>query len=187
MFKIALEIDSNALAVASPGQPEAEYDLEDGLATQILAACDVLSHAKVASFLVCCGDQPWPVDVWVDLATFLEQCASLLKFSTGTTSSFRLEFYDQGTEAVLVFTRAGDNLRIHCESYWGGECPFPAKEELIMAEDLVRSVRDVVRNFAGCCQRIYPSILELQHINNWVQEIEHHSSQFLRKSVDINK
>lgn len=183
MFELELRVDPRALAAAQAGTTERAYDLSEGVETHISAACDILADAQVANFhLICCGDKPWPVDVWVDFNIFLEQSLFLLKNFTEGESSFRLEFYEQGTESVLIFSRQGEYLRVRCESFWGGECSFGNQEEFITMELLVRSVADAVHEFIRCCERVCPHILDSQEMGQWREDIQRYTEQLLNKT-----
>jgi hypothetical protein len=179
MFEISLEINRDALAAASPQQTDEEFPLED-LTTQIVAACSAISRAKVAKFrLACCGNQVWPVDIWVDFAIFLEQSLDVLLAIKDGLDVFRFEFFEQGTESVVIFSATSSGLRVSCESFWGGECIFGNQEEFIEPKHLVSAIKKSVQGFIECCEKLCPDILNLPEIMSWHREIEQHTRLLL--------
>ncbi|MFL5358998.1 hypothetical protein [Archangium sp.] len=173
MFELALQIHPDALAAAQPGQPGDEYELETA-ESQLMAACELLADAGVADFrLLCCGEQPWPVDVRTDLSVFLEQLPGLLQALREEGSCFRLRMYEQGIETVLAFTRAGGLLRIRCEPLLpGSENRWSAHDESLEVRVLVHSVAGVLAAFVQCCAHVCPPLLMHAELTGWRRLVE---------------
>lgn len=180
MFKIALQIDQEALATAAAGKIGDEYEIEGDLDAQILAACDIIAEAQVAQFhLTCCGVQPWPVAVWLDLGILLQQVSPLLE-ALNANNKFRLEFFDQGIESVLVFSPSGRQSQIDCESFWGGQSRFGGQQELVNIESVARAMRDIVDGFIECCKHICPQLLEQPELAAWRHDVRCRIEQALK-------
>jgi hypothetical protein len=173
MFELTVQLHSSALSTALPAQTGDDYELETAEA-QLMTACEFIADARVADFrLLCCGEQPWPVDVRTDLAILLEQLPGLLLALAERAPSFQLRMYEQGIETVLAFTRMEGMLRIHCEPLLaGGENRFGAHDEVLAVEALVRAVAGVLSNFIECCERVCPQLLMRAELNEWRKHVE---------------
>lgn len=177
MFRIALQINQESLTTAAAGTISDEYEIEGDLDAQILAACDMIAEAQVAQFhLTCCSEQPWPVAVWLDLGILLQQVNPLLD-ALKANEEFRLEFFDQGIESVLVFSPLGRQVRINCESFWGGQCRFGGQQELVGIESVSRALKDITDGFIECCKYVCPQLLEQPELAAWRHDVRYRVEQ----------
>lgn len=78
--------------------------------------CDQLEKSNLVKFRVeGFGKLPWPVDVSTDLMIVIEQLSDLLKFlDTSEATTGNLNFYEQGIERQIIFTKVGKLVKINC-------------------------------------------------------------------------
>jgi len=79
--------------------------------------CDQLENSNLVKFRVeGFGELPWSVDVSTDLMIVIEQISDLLKFlDTSEASTGYLDFYEQGIEKRVIFTKVGNLVNINCQ------------------------------------------------------------------------
>ena len=69
--------------------------------------CDRLERSKIVKFRIeGFGKEPWPVDVYTDFDTVIEQCCNFLEFlETPSSKTGEIYLYEQGVERRLIFTK----------------------------------------------------------------------------------
>jgi len=186
MFDISLQVRRDVLAKAQPGHVGNEYELLS-LEAQIAAACELLQESKVAEFrVVLCSEEPWPVDTWLDLASFLEQVTGVLGMIDTGARMFRVEMWEEGIEAMIVLHRVGDMLRIHCAHRTAQRrLPFiaPGAETLVPAAQVAFQIGQLVQAFVECCDRVCPQILALGAMQLWRREVARRVEKILGPRV----
>jgi hypothetical protein len=166
MFEIGLLIIRQTQIV--PSLAEREYDAELDDVTSVLDdICEALSATGNLAFQVQgFGQSPWPVSVEVDLATILPQLPDMLEWlNSPDQNPFRLSFYEQGIERQLLFSRAGEQFRIVCES-WGRWVP-DIGEEFIGRASLVQMMSSFARTFIEEATRICPGLTQHEWFQEW--------------------
>lgn len=94
------------------------YDLElDNITSVLTDICEALAEEASVRFLVGgFGQDPWPVDVRMDLPVVIEQVPAVLAaIRNGAGTS--LGFYEQGIQRVLAMDPTGDDeVIVECQS-----------------------------------------------------------------------
>ena len=190
MFTMSLDIDrlGERTEAVNANQPEFEEEFEDdyGLTiedvedvTGIFALIgDALEESNLVRFRVECFGSPWPVDVRTDLLTVLEQLSELLKFLNTPESTIGfLDFYEQGIERQLVFSKIEDNLvKLNChklleyagkqEQDWGQEL----EEEPIKLASLNLMICNLIKSFVAIADELCPTLTSHKFFQEWCRE-----------------
>jgi len=186
MFDISLQIRRDALAKAEPGQVGNEYELVS-LESQIAAACELLQESKVAEFrMVLCSEEPWPVDTWLDLASFLEQVTGVLKMIGEGGRLFHVDMWEEGIEAMIVLHRVGDMVRVRCSHRMERRrlsFVTPGAEATVPTVLVAYQIGQLVQAFAECCERVCPQILALAAMQMWRREVARHVEKIIGPRV----
>jgi hypothetical protein len=143
--------------------------------------CNGLEESNLVRFQVeGFGDSPWPVDIEADFEIVLEQLPQLLKFLDTTASSTAdLDFYEQGIERQLVFTKTGDLIKINCQPLpvanrlneppqddWGQDI----EEVPIESASLKNMICNLIRNFVLIANELYPEWTDHELFQEWCRE-----------------
>lgn len=130
----------------APSCPDGELDFDpefDDARSLIGSVCRLLHDSEVANFLVSgFGDERWPVDVFADLPTFLEQIPVGLKAIEVASNEFDIEFYEQGIERTISFRRANDVYEMSCQSLTNWQPSTGETMSVSGLRDLFESVRN---------------------------------------------
>src|SRR5882757_1641584 len=62
------------------------------------------------------GQDPWPVDVWMDLPVLLEQLPMAIA-AINARAPFEIDFHEQGTQRKVAFRAADSGYVATCLSY----------------------------------------------------------------------
>ena len=116
--------------------------------------CDALHDAGTVSFCVQgFGEARWRVDVGTDLLVVLEQLPSLYSWIVDSgQDDFILDFYEQGVERTLVFSKLEDRLKITGRRL----ASFSPLWNPVVAEEYVD-----IENFRDLAKRLMCKFLEL--------------------------
>lgn len=112
------------------------------------------------------GQDRWPVDVGTDLLVLLEQLPALLR-SLACGRPATLEFYEQGIQRNLVFTPAGDDFEVVCESYADWQ-PNP-RVERVRQGDLLSMLQAVQHNFMEVVRSNAPELASHPWVLSWLK------------------
>jgi hypothetical protein len=143
------------LRPATPVEPDTEYDdaLHDVNAI-IMDLCAALDDTGAFEFRVSgFGDERWPVDVGIDLATVLEQLPKALR-AAHQGHRFEIGFYEQGLQRELHFCPRGKSCEVRCVST-ANWIPVPEVEvmQLELALDMLVGLK---KHFCELCDRLLP-------------------------------
>lgn len=108
-FNIALQQPSNSSLRTEIDKPPDDY------LSLVMEACSLLGETDCRFFVSGFGDNAWPVDVYYDLSTVLEQLPDLLAGLRAGEGGI-LDFYGQGIERRLEFFPEGRKVGIRCRS-----------------------------------------------------------------------
>jgi hypothetical protein len=140
--------------------------------------CKRLEESNLVRFRVeGFGNALWPVSVRTDFEIVLEQLSDLLKFLDNSESKIGyLEFYEQGIERQLVFTKVGDLIKINCyklvdysgitEKPWGQDI----EEEPIKATSLKLMICDLIRSFVSIANELCPTWTSHELFQEWCSD-----------------
>ena len=165
---------------------DSEYDLKveevEDVKEIFPAICEKLEKSNLVKFRVeGFGDLPWPVDVSIDLMTVLEQLADLLRFIEDyKSSSFSLDFYEQGTERRLIFSHVGNFGNIKClplvmknnniasnsKDSWGQYI----EEEPLTRQNLKSMICNLITTFVSLAHEIGPTLTSHKCFQEWCND-----------------
>ncbi len=80
-----------------------------------MEVCEFLGDTGYAFRISGFGQAEWPVDVWYDLSTLVEQLPDALA-ALRRGEPAEIDLYGQGVERTLIFEPAGDVVSITCSS-----------------------------------------------------------------------
>jgi len=163
-----------------------EYDLKleevEDVKELFSALCEKLEKSNLVKFRVeGFGDLPWSVDVSIDLMTVLEQLADLLRFIEDyKSSSFSLDFYEQGTERRLIFSHVGNFVNINClplvmksnniannsKDSWGQYI----EEEPLTRQNLKSMIGNLITTFVSIAHEISPTLTSHKCFQEWCND-----------------
>jgi hypothetical protein len=150
--------------------PVRTYDPELEDVRAILADVCECAEGQVEFGVSGFGQDPWPVDVRIDLTVLMEQLPSALH-AVKSGMEADLFFYEQGVQRQILLAPAGDDAYLAtCISYssdpfrWD---PDPAEEQLDRAS-LERMLTAVQNNFMGLLRRISPEMAEHEWVRSWL-------------------
>jgi hypothetical protein len=173
MFRFFLEIATNPILRRPPSEITTEYnsDLKD-INSLLGDICEALQESKRIAFIVeGFGQSPWPVDITTDLAIFLEQLPGLVGWMTDISSTtFVLDFYEQGIDRRLNFDNGKGLVQITCES-WGTFEPYP-NIEIISREALSTMIKELVQGFLQLANLVAPEIVAHEWFQKWRSEVQ---------------
>lgn len=167
VFSFILEIGEdrklNSSYVESAKEYDSELDTLDGLLSDV---CKALSNFDNIIFHIeGFGQSPWPVDVYVDLCTFVEQLPDFVAWLTSNQEAvFDFDFYEQGIEITLHFIRRDNRVQITCQSRTDWQ-PSP-QVEAISFNLLLSMTADFVLMFISEAEKVAPSTVS----HDWFQE-----------------
>jgi hypothetical protein len=165
---------------------DSEYDLKleevEDVKEIFPAICEELEKSNLVKFRVeGFGDLPWPVDVSIDLMTVLEQLADFLRFIEDyKSSSFSLDFYEQGTERRLIFSHVGNFVKINClplvmksnniannsKDSWGQYI----EEEPLTRQNLKSMICNLITTFVSIAHEISPTLTSHKCFQEWCND-----------------
>jgi hypothetical protein len=110
------------------------------------------------------GQQRWPVDVGYDLSTVVEQLPDVLT-SILASEIAELDFYGQGIERVVEFSRTGDVMELRCQSRTGWT-PDPEVETLDVTQ-LEEMMVGLAHDFSNAIARLAPRLAAIEPLPSW--------------------
>lgn len=167
MFCIEMKSTNNFNPLGSSEELVKEYDPElDSIISILADICDVLADANSFMFYVKgFGENPWPLDIRTDLLTFMLQLPAFLNWLDSLKDvPFFLDFYEQGTERSLTFTKINSEIKIDCSSRTTWK-PNP-ETEMIEEKSLNYMLSNFVQVFVNQVKIFTP---EISH-HSWFQE-----------------
>ncbi|MEY9092593.1 hypothetical protein [Paenibacillus sp. RC84] len=82
--------------------------------------CDIFEISGAITFKAFgFGQNEWPVDCRIDLATVMEQVPEILKKIELNQYDFILDFYEQGMERQVALSQDKDAIKLICSSRKG--------------------------------------------------------------------
>jgi len=172
-------------------QPQIEEEFEDDFANYFsiedvedvegifTLICDELEELKLVNFRVeGFGNVPWPVDVRTDLCIVIEQVYDFLIFlNTSDLTTSNLDFYEQGIEKQLVFTKIEDDLvKINCHKLyeylrepdidWGQDI----EEEPIKLASLKLMICSLIKSFVAIANELCPTLTSHRFFQEWCRD-----------------
>jgi len=146
-----------------PNLPGKNYDPElDDIRSILIDVCEALSNYvqfNVSGF----GQDNWPVDVATDLAVFLEQLPYfMIAISAG--ENFELQFYEQGIERSIFFSRDRDDYIATCVSHTAW-IPNPNSEKMSWSL-LLALIYEIKKEFVFYVKFFFPKL----HSHSWFEE-----------------
>lgn len=190
MFLMRLEINrlgwQQEQVIENQWESDDEFDSEYEIKLEevedvieiLFELCKRLEESNIVRFRVeGFGNSPWPVDVQTDFEIMLEQLPNLLKFlDTSESGTSYLEFYEQGIERQLVFTKIGDLIKINCHQMvvydgdyvdsWGQDI----EEEPIQLKSLKLMICDLVRSFISIANELCPTWTSHELFQKWCRD-----------------
>jgi hypothetical protein len=129
-----------------------------------MEACELLTELNCQFEVAGFGSSPWPVDITYDLSTLLEQIP-LLAQSLGEDQNAEVDFYGQGLERTLSFSRIDSYVEIRCISRteW---LPTPEVERIDF-DDLMRMLGHLVFNFTMGLEFIGVDVASTPPFDKW--------------------
>ena len=171
---------------ASEDEFTSEYDLKleevEDVKEIFPAICEELEKSNLVRFRVeGFGELPWPVDVSIDLMTVVEQLSDLLKFvEYSNSSSFCLDFYEQGIERRLIFSHVEKVVKINClplvmesnniasnsKDSWGQYI----EEEPLTGQNLKSMICNLITTFVSIAHEICPTLTSHKCFQEWCND-----------------
>lgn len=160
------------------GEYEIKLEEVEDVIEILFELCKRLEESNIVRFRVeGFGNSSWPVDVQTDFEIVLEQLPNLLKFlDTSESGTSYLEFYEQGIERQLVFTKIGDLIKINCHQMvvydgdyvdsWGQDI----EEEPIQLKSLKLMICNLVRSFTSIANELCPTWTSHELFQKWCRD-----------------
>ena len=117
------------------------------------------------------GEERWPLSLETDFVILLEQLLPFCEWIFGSTEdNFIIDFYEQGVERVIHYSRRAEIIKITCESYtdW---VPNP-KTEFISKNDLIAEITAFITALFLILQKISPILVENVLIKEWKERLK---------------
>ena len=168
MFTLALKYDVSALT-----GPHEDCDYEPARYPEIVGlvfhVCSALQETSAVHFeVIAFDDRPWPVGVRRDLSVVLKQVSGVLEaVRSPKASEFTLNFYEQGIERDLLFTRGPAN-RIAVDFSSEIDWSPPRSVENIDAAELERQLVALVTGFARATLVVCPAAAGSRVFRDWL-------------------
>ena len=159
---ITLSIDMQKVRVG----PEDTYDDSiDDIGAILADLCAHLSDHAAARFSVKgFGDECWPVDVYTDLAVFLEQLPYVTKMLE-SQQEVTLEFYEQGVERNIIMKPMKQVVKLGCVSFTAWQPIWPNEE--IAWQDLMLMLEKIRAEFVSYVESVSPPIFRHPWFQQW--------------------
>ena len=147
-----------------------EYDANlDGIYSILFDICNFIDGH--VDFLVSgFGDSHWPVDVRTDLPSFIEQIPKC-KILAEAGRDFSLNFYEQGVQRTVEFSRSSGAYTATCTS----GCSWVPRPQTVTLECLSVSkmLEDVLMEFSDIVMIVAPEIYDGLWFSRWLRGTEH--------------
>lgn len=167
MFTLRLEIWGNLEELPQLDRT-LSYDCQEDNATNsvIQDLCEILEetgivHFKVEGF----GQDVWPVDVAIDLASILEQIPEVIDCIRRGDYPFYLDFYEQGIQRKIVFEETDKILKLTCYS---GTSWVPSPNFILSSEEHILSMFVNLKNsFVQVVTKLCPELSSSDLFSTW--------------------
>lgn len=131
------------------------YDIElDDLGSVLHDVCCLLEDMCEIEFHVrVCTEEYWPVTVRTDLCVVMEQMEDLLD-GLERNQYGRLDFYEQGIERMVLFSKKKEKFEVRCEDMiekTKSVSKILVTSPNIVLEELCTLVRDFLGTTRSCC------------------------------------
>jgi hypothetical protein len=170
MLTLQLEIrgDMEKLPSPSPLTDGERHDVSIDINSIFIIACERLEETGMVFFKMSgFGRDPWPVEVYPDLACILEQLVEAINAIRQDNYPFDLELYEQGTNKTIIFNKKKDahTIEVKCrdfvpqrgDHYRGAWRPNPDKE-LVKKNDILSQLVELKASFIQIVQNAYPDL-----------------------------
>jgi len=143
------------------------------------AICRKLEDSNFVRFRVeGFGNLPWPVDVATDFMILLEQFSEFLQFlHTLELNIGYLDFYEQGVETKLIFTKEINSIKINCRPLYDSYYETPdldwakeSVEEIIEKESLENMIYELIRTFVSIANELCPEFTNNKYFQEWCND-----------------
>ena len=159
-FELRFPNDSK-IKVAHRGYDE---DLDDvrAILSDICEAIEDEAEFAVEGF----GQSSWPVDVFTDLAVFLEQLPVIIH-AVEVGDSTCIDFYEQGIERGIDLTLVGKQYACRCSSQtdWQPEPEVEYIDREVLLEMLIRCKREFLRIILN----VAPELASNPWLKSWLR------------------
>lgn len=173
MFYIKLSAKTNPKEVDLSEYLNREYDPDLDNITSILSdITDILFETESVNFDIGgFGQTFWGVSVYLDLLIFLENLPDFLAWlNFSQNKPFRLNFFEQGTQRLLTFTKSDSNfIEISCFSRTEWQ-PSP-ETELIERTVLENMLSTFIKVFVEQLKYIPSKTTQHLWFQNWLTSI----------------
>jgi hypothetical protein len=166
-FELSLVVPP--VLVAAPGASDScrHYDPElDNLSSLLSDICERLEIAGVVFWACLCSEEPWPVDVQIDLVIVLEQLAAVVE-SIGRGEAVELRFYEQGIEQVVAFSPASiAQVAIECRHLLADPAG-PSRRVVLRQSELFRQLTALAEAFLLAAEVSSPDVVCHPWFEQW--------------------
>ena len=174
MLTLCLEISEDIEKFPQPDRTS-DCDLEEEyIDALIMDLCKIFDESGLFQFKVEFKDggfglDSWPVDVWVDLSTVIEQVTDVIDSIRKERYPVNLDFYEQGLERRLIFAKDDNDslLRVTCES-WGSWTPDPTTL-LVNKDDILSQLVTLKSSFVRAAKTLCPGLSEIDFFTKWCE------------------
>ena len=135
-----------------------EYDEElDDINSLLMDLCEIIQDTQEVQFVVSgFGQDFWSVDVWVDLATILEQLPSIFDCIRSKEKVFELDFYEQGVQRRLICEKMKSDYHI---KYYSSTNWIPNPSLIVIdCKDLESQLINLQKDFVSISTTLYPQL-----------------------------
>jgi hypothetical protein len=150
-------------AIFSPLAAEPLEDTED-FDYLVMQGCRVLAESGCEFHIGGFGSQDWKFDIAYDMSTLLEQLPQLIE-SLKLADAGEIDFYSQGVERTVTFSKADGNYEMHCHSRTSWH-PSPSVEtaKIVAMNEMID---DLAFNFSSALARASSEIADLEPFPAW--------------------
>jgi hypothetical protein len=151
-----------------PGTLAAHPEARESEMVAISLACEMLAETDARFIVGGFGEDDWRLDVWYDLAVFLEQISDALR-ELNQGNECEIDLYSQGVQRALKFHPSGDAVAIECISSteW---TPDPAVED-VGSKKLFSMLEKVIIDYSRAVQDIDNEANLIEPFSRWSQGV----------------
>lgn len=128
--------------------------------------CDIFEISGAVTFKASgFGQNEWPVDCRIDLATVMEQVPEILKKIELNQYDFILDFYEQGMERQVAFSQDKDAVKLTCSSrtHWTSDPIFIHMKK----EQISRIFEDLYNRFLEIGEILCSDLIHDPMLKEW--------------------
>lgn len=150
-------------AFFSPLSSEPLEDTED-FDYLVMQGCRVLAESGCEFHIGGFGSPDWKFDIAYDMSTLLEQLPQLVE-NLKLDGTGEIDFYSQGIERSVAFSKAGSNydMRCHSRTSWH---PTPSVETAKIAT-MNKMLDDLAFSFSSALALTSSEIADLDPFSTW--------------------